>query len=64
MGELLPRWRQQDLLGAAGPGLLRGRQAQERKRRRSRRSRKGPDIKIEGQREDIKTVKCHIKKTQ
>ena len=23
MGELLPGWRQQDLLGAAGPGLLR-----------------------------------------
>lgn len=56
MGELLPRWRQQDLLGAAGPGLLPGRQAQRRRRRRKR-----PDIKIEGQREDIKTVKCHIK---
>lgn len=24
MGELLPGWRQQDLLGAAGPGLLKG----------------------------------------
>lgn len=24
MGELLPGWRQQDLLGAAGPGLLQG----------------------------------------
>lgn len=23
MGELLPGWRQQDLLGATGPGLLR-----------------------------------------
>lgn len=51
MGELLPGRRQQDLLGAAGPGLLRGRQAH----RRGGGGGGGPDVKIEGQREDIKT---------
>lgn len=45
VGELLPGWRQQDLLGATGPGLLEGGE-----HRAGGKQRRGEDVNIEGQR--------------